>query len=190
MHEYDLIADWYAADRDLQTGVAELSVLAEFAPSGARVLDVGCGTGIPITHTLLAAGYRVFGLDSSVQMLARFRVNFPQTPVIRGMVQSCGLAPKTFDAAVAWGVMFHLTHVDQARAMANLSHVLKAGAPFLFTSGDRDGSIDGVMNGVTFHYFSFSVEGYRSLLRENGFTLIEVHADPSENTYYLARKSA
>jgi len=36
----------------------------------------------------------------------------------------------------------------------------------------------------------FSVEGYRSLLRENGFTLIEVHADPSENTYYLARKSA
>jgi hypothetical protein len=68
--------------------------------------------------------------------------------------------------------------------------VLKAGATFLFTSGDRDGSIDGVMNGVTFHYFSFSVEGYRSLLCENGFTLLDVHADRGENTYYLARKSA
>jgi SAM-dependent methyltransferase len=190
MHEYDLIADWYASDRDLQTGVPELAALADFAPSGARVLDVGCGTGIPITRALLAAGYRVFGMDSSAQMLARFRVNFPETPVLRGMVQSCGLAPKTFDAAVAWGVMFHLTHVDQARAMANLSYVLKAGAPFLFTSGDRDGSIDGVMNGVTFHYFSFSVDGYRSLLCENGFTLLDVHADRGENTYYLARKSA
>ena len=86
--------------------------------------------------------------------------------------------------------MFHLTHADQAMAMANLSYTLKAGAPFLFTSGDQHGSVDGVMNGVSFHYFSFSIEGYRSLLRENGFTLLDTHEDQGDNTYYLARRSA
>jgi SAM-dependent methyltransferase len=190
MREYDVIADWYAADRDLQTGVPEVIALAELVPSGARVLDIGCGTGIPITRSLLTAGCKVFGIDSSAQMLARFRVNFPETPVIQGLVQSCGLAAKAFDAAVAWGVMFHLTHADQARAMATLSQMLKTGAPFLFTSGDEHGSVDGMMNGVSFHYFSFSIAGYRSLLQENGFTLLDTHADRGENTYYVARESA
>lgn len=190
MREYDVIADWYATDRDPQTGVPEVIALAELVPSGARVLDIGCGTGIPITYALLTAGCNVFGIDSSAQMLARFRVNFPATPVIRGLVQSCCFVANVFDAAVAWGIMFHLTHADQARAMSNLSHVLKTGAPFLFTSGNEHGSVDGVMNGVSFHYFSFSIEGYRNLLHESGFTLLDTHADRGENTYYLARKSA
>jgi SAM-dependent methyltransferase len=190
MREYDAIADWYATDRDLRTGVPEAIALAGLVPPGARILDIGCGTGNPITRTLLGGGSKVFGMDSSARMLARFRVNFPETPVIQGLVQACGLAANAFDAAIAWGVMFHLTHADQARAMANLSQVLKAGAPFLFTSGDEHGNIDGVMNGVSFHYFSFSIEGYRSLLRENGFTLLDTHADQGENRYYLARKSA
>jgi len=45
------------------------------------------------------------------------------------------------------------------------------------------------MNGVTFHYFSFSVESYRNLLSQNGFALLNVHKDPGDNTYYLARKT-
>jgi hypothetical protein len=60
----------------------------------------------------------------------------------------------------------------------------------LFTSGDEDG-FDGkedTMNGVTFRYFSFSVENYRRILGEQGFTLIDVHVDEGKNTYYLAMK--
>jgi hypothetical protein len=57
-----------------------------------------------------------------------------------------------FDAAVAWGVMFHLTPEDAIRAIANVSRTLKRDAPFLFTSGDADGfeAKQGQMNGVTF----------------------------------------
>ena len=54
---------------------------------------------------------------------------------------------------------------------------------------DVDGGITGTMNGVTFHYFSFSVESYRNLLSQNGFALLNVHKDPGDNTYYLARKT-
>jgi cyclopropane fatty-acyl-phospholipid synthase-like methyltransferase len=179
-------------DRIHPTGVPEVTSVASSLAPGARVLDVGCGNGLPITRVLLDAGHRVVGLDSSREMLTRFRANLPNTPAIRGLVQDCAFIDRVFDAAVAWGVIFHLTQTDQAKAFAAVSHVLREGALFLFTAGDAEdveGGSVGTMNGVTFHYFSFSIDGYRSLLRKTGFRLVDVHKDAGENTYYLAQKS-
>jgi SAM-dependent methyltransferase len=192
VREYDLIADRYASERVDQTGVAEANALAASIPYGGRVLDIGCGNGIPITRALLSVGHRVIGLDSSSEMLARFRGNCPETPAVRGVAQSCPFATGLFDAAVAWGVMFHLNPDDETKAIASVSRVLKTGAPFLFTAGDVDG-FDGkedTMNGVVFRYFSFSIVNYRRILSEHGLTLVDVHADSGKNTYYLAHKSA
>jgi hypothetical protein len=46
-----------------------------------------------------------------------------------------------------------------------------------------------MMNGVVMRYFSFSIENYRRILGDQGFTLIDVHEDKGKNTYYLATKS-
>ena len=195
MREYDLIAEWYASERVDQTGVPEATALAQSISIGGRVLDIGCGNGIPITRALLIAGHRVIGLDSSSKMLARFRANCPDTPAAQGVVQSCPFADNSFDAAVAWGVMFYLNPDEAIKAIASVFRVLKAGAPFLFTSGDVEGGYtakEDTMNGVVFRYFSFSVDSYRRILGEHGFTLIDVQADSGMNggTYYLARRSA
>ena len=194
MREYDAIAEWYASDRNHTVGVPEVAAVASSIAPGSRVLDIGCGNGIPITRALLDAGHHVVGLDSSREMLARFHVNLPETPVVRGQVQRCAFADETFDAAVASGVLFHLTQDDQAGAFASVSRVLKPGAPFLFTAGDTDDgtgdALEGTMNGVTFSYYSYSTEGYRRVLREHGLTLLDVHADRGQNIYYLARKAS
>jgi hypothetical protein len=89
------------------------------------------------------------------------------------------------------GVMFHLQPQDAIRAIASVSRVVKAGAPFLFTSGDVDGfeGKEGKMNGVTFTYFSYSRDSYRRILLDHAFKLIDVHADSGNNTYYLAQKN-
>ena len=191
MREYDLIAEWYASERVDQTGVPEATTLASSIPLGSLVLDVGCGNGIPITRALLSAGHRVVGLDSSGEMLAHFRRNCSESFAVRGTVQSCPFADCAFDAAVAWGVMFHLDPQDAVRAIASVSRIVKRGAPFLFTSGDVDdsGATEGKMNGVTFRYFSYSVNGYRRILDDHGFTLVDVHEDSGHNTYYLAKKA-
>ena len=47
-------------------------------PSGARVLDVGCGTGIPTARQLVAAGWEVTGIDISPVMLDLARRNVPE----------------------------------------------------------------------------------------------------------------
>ncbi len=190
MREYDLIAEWYASERIDHTGVPETAALASSIPPCARVLDIGCGDGIPITRALLRAGRMVIGLDSSSAMLQRLRDNYPDTPAVQGVVQACPFADRIFDAAVAWGVMFHLSREHQIEAIASVSRVLKVGAPFLFTSGDADDfeGKEGVMNDVLFRYFSFSVENHRRILGDQGFTLIDVHEDKRGNTHYLASK--
>lgn len=191
MREYDRIAEWYASERAGQAGLPEAVALASSIPSGSRVLDAGCGNGIPIARALLRAGHRVAGLDSSPAMLERLRGNCPQIPAVRGLLQACPFAERTFDAAVAWGVMFHLTPEHQIQAVAGISRVLKTGAPFLFTSGDEDNfeGKEGTMNGVVVKYFSFGVGNYRRILGDQGFALIDVHQDQGGNTYYLAAKT-
>ena len=191
MREYDLIADWYGTDRARTVGVAEALAVAATLPAGSRVLDVGCGNGIPITEALVKAGHRVVGLDTSAGMLARFRENLPATPVVRGDVRNCPFSNGSFDAALSWGMMFHLTRRDQAAAFASVSRVLKPGALFLFTAAEiedaDDAGITGMMNGVTFHYYA--VRSYRALLAEHGLALIDVHDDPGVSTYYLAHRA-
>jgi len=191
VREYDLIAEWYASARVDETGVPEATALASSIPPGSLVLDVGCGNGIPITSAWLSRRHRVVGLDSSAAMLTRFRQNCREAFAVWGIAQFCPFADGIFDAAVAWGVMFHLRPEHTIKAIASVSRVVKSGAPFLFTSGtvdDFDGK-DGTMNGVTFRYFSYSVDGYRRILGDHGFRLIDVHADSTNNTYYLANKT-
>lgn len=190
VREYDLIAEWYRSERDHRTGVPEATALASSIPRGSVVLDVGCGNGIPITRALLSEGHRVVGLDSSSAMLAHFKRNCPEAFAVRGIVESCPFGDGVFDAAVAWGVMFHLNPEDAIRAIANVSRTLKRGAPFLFTSGDVDAfdAKDGTMNGVTFRYFSYSAPSYRRILGDCGCTLVDVHADGGKNTITSRRK--
>jgi len=190
LREYDLIAEWYASERVGETGVTEVTALASSIPRGSLVLDVGCGNGIPITRALLAAGHRVVGLDSSSEMLARFRHNCPEAFAVQGVVQSCPFANCTFDAAIAWGIMFHLEPAGAIAAISSVSRVVRAGAPFLFTAGDVDAfdAKEDNMNGVTFRYYSYSAESYRRILADHGFRLVDVHTDNGNNTYYLAKK--
>ena len=46
-----------------------LAWFAATQPSGSRVLDIGCGTGVPVARTLAKAGMKVTGLDVSPVMV-------------------------------------------------------------------------------------------------------------------------
>jgi predicted TPR repeat methyltransferase len=52
--------------------------LARSLPPGSRVLDLGCGTGLPSARQLADAGHLVTGVDQSRVMLDLARANVPQ----------------------------------------------------------------------------------------------------------------
>jgi SAM-dependent methyltransferase len=49
-------------------------------PRGARILDLDCGTGVPIAARLAARGLEVFGIDSFPRMIERFQESCPALP--------------------------------------------------------------------------------------------------------------
>jgi SAM-dependent methyltransferase len=55
-------------ERDAQ--VAEGNWLIGQLPVAARVLDLGCGSGLPTCKQLIDAGAEVVGIDESAEMLA------------------------------------------------------------------------------------------------------------------------
>jgi SAM-dependent methyltransferase len=55
-------------ERDAQ--VAEGNWLIGQLPAAARVLDLGCGSGLPTCKQLIDAGAEVVGIDESAEMLA------------------------------------------------------------------------------------------------------------------------
>ena len=60
---YDRIAGEYLADRLNFDHTEELQEFVKVLPENAKVLDVGCGAGVPVTRFLVNSGFDVTGVD-------------------------------------------------------------------------------------------------------------------------------
>ena len=190
MREYDQIAEWYVAARNPEVGVPDLTAFARRLPADARVLDLGCGDGVPISQFLTREGFDVVGLDSSPEMIARYRANFPGVPARCERVEEATFAAESFEAVVAWGVLFHLSEADQGAVIRKVSEWLRPGGRLLFTSGDVEDTSEGEMDGVSFRYTSLGVSGYRDVVERAGMHLEAEHRDEWDNHVYVAAKAA
>jgi 2-polyprenyl-3-methyl-5-hydroxy-6-metoxy-1,4-benzoquinol methylase len=44
----------------------------QMLPPGGTVLDLGCGTGVPISQALIERGFNLYGVDASRTMVGAF----------------------------------------------------------------------------------------------------------------------
>jgi cyclopropane fatty-acyl-phospholipid synthase-like methyltransferase len=188
MHEYDQIHDWFGETRGQTIGVAEVGNFLAPLPAGSAVLDAGCGTGLPIAGLMIERGLKVCAIDSSARMIASFRKNFPDVKTECARLQESNMFDRSFNAIVAWGVLFHLSADDQAIVLGKFARALSPGARLLFTSGKEDGERDGEMRGVHFHYVSLGSRRYTAILHGNGMQMISEFFGEGENYYYVAEK--
>jgi SAM-dependent methyltransferase len=120
---FDPLAQAYDAFR---TGYAEelFDVLFESGlAAGARVVDVGCGTGL-VAEELIKRGCCVTGLDISEPMLERARARVPQATFLVAHAEALPFPVAAFDAATS-AQAFHW--FDQPRALAELARVVRPG---------------------------------------------------------------
>ena len=189
MDEYDQIAAWYVATRHPQVGVPDLASFTRKLPPGSSVLDLGCGDGIPISRFLVQEGFDVVALDSSPEMIARHRANVPNVPARCERAEEADFPTGSFEAVIAWGVLFHLSEAGQRDVIGNVANWLRPGGRFLFTSGDVEGTTEGEMNGVTFQYTSLGVNGYRDVIENARMRLTASYHDEWDNYVYIAEKA-
>jgi len=114
---------------------AWLGELRERIPAGGTVLDLGCGSGIPVSRDLSEAGYRVTGIDISEVQIRRARELAPGAEFVRGDVTSVEFGPDSFDAVVSFFALIHLPLEDQPSLLKRIATWLRPGGLFLATTG-------------------------------------------------------
>jgi SAM-dependent methyltransferase len=187
---YEEVASVFIAGRGQNNSGVGASVVSDWSQTlagGATVLDLGCGTGVPISRALIERGFNVYGVDASPTMVAAFRARFPTVPVECAAVEDSDFFARTFDGVVAWGLFFLLDAEVQRRLIAKVAGVLRSGGRLVFTTPSQSCSWRDAMTGRA--SISLGDEAYRKALEAEGMSLVGTHRDEGGNHYYFAQKT-
>jgi trans-aconitate methyltransferase len=188
---YDRIAsDWCEARATAAAATFRerpwLDRLVHPLPAGARILDVGCGCGHPITADLIARGFTVVGLDASPRMLELARAAVPGTRFVLGDMRTADPGGP-FAAVVAWDSVFHLPRDEHLNMFTRLRTWLVPGGRLLLSlGGSPAAALHAEMLGERFFYSAFAPAKALRLLEDAGFRVERWEVDDPSSHGHIA----
>ena len=148
--------------------------LCKLLPSPSRVVDLGCGCGIPVARDLAAAGHEVIGVDISDVQIERARASVPDATF-----ETCDLADAAFergqfDAAVLLYSIIHVPLEQQRVLISRVASWLRPEGVLLMTAGfvAWTGSEDRWLGSTATMWWSQAdAPSYRAWLQFAGFII-------------------
>ncbi|MCX4910878.1 class I SAM-dependent methyltransferase [Streptomyces sp. NBC_00878] len=140
---FDAIGDRY--DEAFPHKEGQLSAgawLIESLPTGSRVLDLGCGTGVPTTRQMTDAGFEVVGVDLSREMVRLAREYVPAATFHQ--LDLADLRPGgphdlgRFDAVTAFFSLLMLPRAEIPLALLTVRNLLVPGGLFALSMVEAD----------------------------------------------------
>ncbi|KAF4625287.1 hypothetical protein G7Y89_g12877 [Cudoniella acicularis] len=188
----------------------------ELLPPDASVLDIGSGTGKPVSDTVVASGRKLYGIDLSPAMIELCRKQVPGGTF--ELVNILEFTPKEqFNAAFAVFSMFGFTREEMNEMARKWSEWIVPGGYLLIGTMaaddfptkphmlDEDGlcarGIEHTFMGKRIANLLYTKKGWESLLREVGFEVVgtemvpfqppaEAECDNEPHYYITARKAS
>jgi SAM-dependent methyltransferase len=147
-------------------------LLRQQVPRGARVLELGCGTGLPTTRAL-AERFAVLGVDISAGQLAEARQNVPAASFVQADMACLGLAPASFDAVAAFYSLIHVPRREQPVLLGQVAAWLRPGGWLVATmgTGDDEAAYEEDWLGAPMYWSSYDAATNRRLVAESGLRL-------------------
>lgn len=156
-----------------------LEAFAHRLDAGARVLDVGCGSGRDL-KSLGARGFKPIGLDVS-ESLIRYARRVSGCPVVVADMLDLPFADGSFAGAWASASILHITRRDMPRALGEIRRVVKNGGVFFGSLKLGTGDARTPDN----RYFTYVMPAeWHDMLVSAGFDNIDIEYDnaPSART--------
>jgi SAM-dependent methyltransferase len=183
---YDAIAERYFEWSDARPSAPRLRWLdlaLERIPMGADVLDLGCGSGVPMTRAL-AAGRHVTGVDISARQIELARAAVPEATFVQADMTALELPPTSLDAVVAFYSLTHVPRADLPALLAAVRGWLRPGGVLIASMGAQDGpdEVEADWLGAPMFFSHYGAKRNRALVRKAGFELEEavLEAEPED----------
>jgi len=171
---YDRMADRYeqwAAGIEGDPRNRMIAELTRRLPLGGRLLDLGCGSGVPSTK-VLAERFDVVGVDFSTAQIEKARVNVPTAEFLVADLTEVEFPDASFHAVTSFYALDHVPRELHATVFRRVARWLVPGGLFLASTGHEDeANWIGEWLGVPAYFSSHAPDVTRRLLTDAGFEL-------------------
>ncbi len=172
---YDTLGADYLAWTSAFVDPARDRLLAEFMTrlaSDVRVLDLGCGPGLPSTR-MLADRFEVTASTSPRLSLMHARRNVPEASFVHDDFMHIDFSAESFDGVTAFYSISHVPRAEHRDLFERVSRWLVPGGLFLATLGARDDpGWTGEWLGQPMFFSSHDADANRRMLRAANFDLL------------------
>jgi ubiquinone/menaquinone biosynthesis C-methylase UbiE len=171
---YNAIADRYLAKRTLDSeDVRLLDDFIERLPANAKILDAGCGAGIPISQRL-SEHFQVTGVDFSETQIELAKKNVPNANFLCEDMTKLDYPENTFDGITSYYAIIHIPREEHESLLTNFHRILKPGGIALVCLGAENliDDIDENYLGTRMYWSHYDTETYLKMLKDCGFSII------------------
>lgn len=182
---YDAVAEEFRRLRSAN-GLGIVRSWAASLPPGGSVVDVGAGSGVPLTAALVEAGLEVFAIDASRAMIAMVRGRVPGVRAACEPAERSAFFDRTFDGVLAIGLVFLLPAGGQRALIIRMAAALAPEGRLLFSTPREVCAWDDRLTGRPSS--SLGADAYGRILAGSGLCLVRDHVDEGGSHYFEARK--
>jgi SAM-dependent methyltransferase len=171
---YNQIAKRYLATRTTDSDdVRLLGDFIELLSADARILDAGCGAGLPISK-MLAEHFDVTGVDFSEAQIELARQKVPNARFLCEDMTRLNLPEDTFDGICSYYAIIHIPREEHRSLLANFHRMLKTGGMALLCLGaeNLNDDIDEDYFGARMYWSHYDSATYLRMLKECGFAIM------------------
>jgi 2-polyprenyl-3-methyl-5-hydroxy-6-metoxy-1,4-benzoquinol methylase len=171
---YNTIANRYLAERTRDS--EDVRLLGDFIkrlPAHARVLDAGCGAGIPISQ-MLSEQFHVTGVDFSEVQIELAKKNVPNAEFLCEDMTKLNFPENSFDGITSYYAIIHIPREEHQPLLVNFRRMLKPGALAMLCLGAESllDDIDENYLGTRMYWSHYDTEIYLAMLHDCRFSLI------------------
>lgn len=169
-HGYDEIAEAYLKSKNEDTLIFAKKLEEQLKP-GSKILDAGCGPGIPIAK-YLSKNFQVYGIDISAKQIELAKKLVPDVEFKKADMLDPGFENETFDGIICLYALIHVDRIKHLEILKRFYNLLKIPGYLLVCMQLEDWEGEEEYLGTKMFWSGYGQKQNIELLKKSGFTII------------------
>jgi cyclopropane fatty-acyl-phospholipid synthase-like methyltransferase len=170
---FNRIAKEYDVTRNQTENNVYLDKLNSLLTPNSRILDIGCGAGLPIDRYFVDKGHALTGIDISEKMIELAQSHVPEADYKVEDMSDLQMGEYQVDAVVSFYAIFHILRETHQELFHAINSLLPHGGYLLITmaSSEWEG-IEENFHGTEMFWSHYGTKKNRELVEGAGFEIL------------------